>query len=168
MKMGLNDIQLNATLIQNLYTKVLVDTEISEPNNNSAKTVQRHYLGNNQSHICIIVNEKKSPLINDEDLGFLTNILSACNLSLADIVLLNSCSNPKPLYAGICKEFSPKIIILFGVAPTDAGIPMEFPPFKLQNYNEQFFLISPLLSTLKNNKEEKGKLWVCLQSLFKQ
>ncbi|HQY19195.1 MAG TPA: hypothetical protein PLZ40_12155, partial [Ferruginibacter sp.] len=66
------------------------------------------------------------------------------------------------------KEFSPKIIILFGVAPTDAGIPMEFPPFKLQNYNEQFFLISPLLSTLKNNKEEKGKLWVCLQSLFKQ
>ena len=32
--MGLNDIQLNATLIQNLYTKVLVDTEISEPNNN--------------------------------------------------------------------------------------------------------------------------------------
>ena len=166
--MGLNDIQLNADLLQTLYRNTLVDMNISETDNIAAKTVQLPYLGNNQSNICIITNEEKAPLINDDDLEFLTNILIACKLSMADIVLLNLNSKPGPHYADICKEFSPKIILLFGLNPTRAGIPMEFPEYKLQNYNEQVFLIAPLLSTLKNNKGEKAKLWACLQTLFKR
>lgn len=165
--MGLNNIQLNAVLLQDLYNKSLVDTNISKSGEISAKNIQGNFLGNNQSHICIIVHEEKAPLINDADLEFLTNILTACKLSLNDIVLLNSCSKPQPQYKDICQVFSPQIIILFGVSPVNVGIPMEFPGYKLQAYNNQTFLLAPSLNEIKAQKPEKEKLWACLQNLFK-
>ncbi len=164
--MGLNNIHLNATLLQDFYNKSLVDLNISETDNRTEKNENRAFLGNNQSKICVLVNEDAAPFITDENLELLTNILTACKLSLNDIVLFNMYPKPGLMYPEICTGFSPEKWILFGVNPSSAGIPMEFPEYKLQGYNHQTFLRAPGLPVIKNNKEEKGKLWACLKNLF--
>src|SRR5437763_825201 len=47
------------------------------------------YLGNNKRNILIIVNNDSVPFLEESEVAFLTNILSACRLSMADVAILN-------------------------------------------------------------------------------
>ena len=116
--------------------------------------------------ILLVVDYEESVHIPDEHLSFLTTILNACKLSLADIALINIKRQPSKEYKAALDEFHSRIVILFDLEPAAFGLPMNFPFFQIQPFANCSFLYSPSLAELEKDKVQKSKLWVTLKRLF--
>ena len=164
--MSLNNIKVPAIVLQDLYSKALVDKETGNAVSKTAGPGKLSFLGDNGQRIAIIVNDAGSIYLPDNELNFLLGILSACKLSMADVALMNYAKNPSVNYTMISEELSSEKIFLFGVDPVTIGLPMQFPHHQVQKYNSQVYLSSPALKVLENDKAEKTKLWGCLKQVF--
>ena len=98
--MSLNDIKISPFLVKKMYEKTLVESSFAtdEKNaisqeivsqNNISKEIDAEdsiqYLGKNNRHILVVVNEKDHKFLGDDELSFLMNILSACYVTMADV-----------------------------------------------------------------------------------
>ncbi len=164
--MSLDNIQLTPFLVQNLYTKTLVELNNVQEALSEKKASRIPSLGQNARNILILVNEKNAPFVSDDDLKLLVGILTACKLSLADVALVNFSKNPTLTYDQLMEYFNPGFVILFGVLPKDLSFPLHFPSYQLQQYNNQTFLCAPSLKMLGAVTEEKKQLWNSLQKHF--
>ena len=158
--MSLNQINLNTNLLISLYGNVLVETPVKTDANNKPQ-----YLGSAAKAIGIGVNYTEHPFISDEDLTFLTNILNACKLSIGDVAIINFSTVKSPALQTF-QELILKKVILFGPGPLQAGLPMNFPPYQVQEFDGCSYLLAPTLKELGQNVKEKGKLWQTLQKFF--
>ena len=127
---------------------------------------QYKYLGNNKKNILVIVNNNEVVHLPDIELTFLTGVLGACKLSLADVVIVNFSNYPESSYKELTSFFKSKIVLLFAIEPAAFGLPMTFPHYQIQAFAGNSFLYSPSLKELENDKVQKSKLWVCLKRLF--
>ena len=150
--MNLDNLQLPPVVLSDLYKKCLVEIQ--------------YFLGGNGLRVCIIINEPDAQFLQDQDLAFLSGILSACGLSLEDIALVNQHKTPSINYKSISDELSARIVILFGITPEGLQLPLIFPAFQVQEFNHQKFLHAPTLKQLQENREDKKKLWDALKKLF--
>lgn len=166
--MSLDNIQLPGFIIQDLFQKTLVDingnSNVSEPL--SITTKELNFFGGNKQHIILLVNNPDIAFITDQQLTFLSGILNACKLTLEDIGLLNLASSPSISYKRISDIFNPRIVIMFGITPSDIELPFLMPAFQRQSYNNQVYLAAPSLSDIESDKELKRKLWTVLQQVF--
>lgn len=163
--MSLDNIQLPSIVLQDLYKKSLIDL-----NNNTTETAINKssipYLGNNQKRICIIVDDENALYLTDELLNFLLGILGACKMSMADIALVNFSKNKQLNYTILQKELKAEACLLFGVLPEQLQLPLTFPLYQIQKFNNQQYLAALPLQQLQQDKTEKTKLWNCLKLLF--
>jgi hypothetical protein len=173
--MSINNIELSAQAIADLYTTSLVTAEsvskntiVKEEVANVAAPVASiwKYLGNNQQNVLIIVNTAAAVHLPDGELSFLTGILTACKLSVADVAILNLHNYPTAVCKELTTHFTSKNVILFGIEPAAFGLPMSFPKYQVQAFTGISYLYAPTLSELENNKAEKMKLWTCLKKMF--
>jgi hypothetical protein len=176
--MKLSAIKLEASVITDLYKKYLVDTESrSLPEIQSKMTAvaesmekrmagEIYFSGKNKQNILVLVNYKHVNCMPEEELTFFTNMLSACKLSLADVAIMNLDKTPAPFYKDLTGELNNRIILLFGTAPSALELPVDFPHFQVQSFNNCMFLYTPSLEEIKNDKILKSKLWVCLRKIF--
>lgn len=176
--MGLNKIALSTNLIEELYQTSLIEkpdhaskNKIVVPEPTHEQLVKQtsdewKYLGSHTKNILILVRSTEAVHLPDDELKFLTDILSACKLSLADIAIINLANHADASYKEITKFFSSEIVILFDIEPSSFGLPMSFPYYQIQPFANNSFLYAPSLKDLENDKVEKSKLWVCLKRLF--
>lgn len=167
---GFNDLRVPAAVLPdwyggNLNVYGLVAARPAEAPGNPDFAV----LGNNNRHVLILVNEPGQAFLSDSDLQFLGKMLSACGLNLGDVAIVNHARQAVPLDR-LRTRLSPETVILFGVDPVAAGMPIRFPAFKPQPFDGCRFLLSPSLSELNQPSEEgkllKSKLWLCLKDIF--
>lgn len=156
--MSLNNIELNPKLLADLYRNSLVDSEQKTP---SPILVE----GQNLKSVSVVVASSGSPYLPGSERTFLTSVLSACKLTMADIALfhfdlLKEEKDLLPIQEGNQK------VLLFGVDPLSIGLPMNFPFFQLQQFDNRIYLYAPSLKELAHDKTLKTKLWTCLKSLF--
>lgn len=123
-------------------------------------------LGQNAQHILILVNNPGITFLPDEELAFLTQMLQACKLSLADVALLNLPQYTQTGYQEILQHFNSKTVFLFGVSPGDWELPINFPTFQVQQFDSRKFLHSPGLSDMMGDKLLKTKLWASLKAIL--
>ena len=170
--MSLNSIKFEPTEIAFLFKNSLVEinaeqqvlsqTRIeTEQINNGLK-----YLGENKKKTLVIVRSADAVHIPDKQLSFLTKLLAACNLNLADAAVLNFQDHNSSEFSEILSFFKPKVVLLFDVEPSVFGLPMIFPQFQVQGYKDAVFVSSPSLEVIEPDKSLKGKLWVCLKKIF--
>lgn len=179
--MDINHIELPAHVVANLYQSSLIaDTESvaierkivstdeqKQPDFSAAdNTNPWKYLGNNQKNILVVVNTESAVYLSDQELNFLTGILTACKLSLADVSIVNHHQYPGSGYKELTNFFKSKISILFDLEPDRFGLPMSFPFYQIQAFAGTSFLHAPSLLQLENDKSEKTKLWTSLKRLF--
>jgi hypothetical protein len=177
--MDLNHLELPPFMIAGLYRSSLVETgemTIESPAviektpapvlPSAVATIGWKYLGENRKNILLVLSYKEAVHLPDEELSFLTGILTACKLSLADIAIVNLGNYPEATYKELTSFFKSKIVLLFAVEPAAFGLPMSFPHFQIQPFANNSFLFSPSLKELENDKLLKSKLWVCLKRLF--
>jgi hypothetical protein len=163
--MSLNQIQLSPKLLSELYADVLIETDAIAvpapvPQNNASS-----HLGNNGKNIMIFVKHPSLPYMPDAELAFLTSVLSACKLELADVAIVNlwGKENKGEEYM---MELAAKNVLLFDIQPLEIGLPINFPHFQLQQFNKRTYLYSPSLSLVESDKSLKTKLWTSLKTLF--
>jgi hypothetical protein len=177
--MDLNHIKFPVSVIADLYRSSLIETdevmpklqtETIIPEKEISDTDNNHnglkWLGENRKNILIIVWYADAVHLSDEEFNFLTGILGACKLSMADVALLNLNNHPGITYKELAAHFKSKIVFLFGIEPTLLGLPISFPHFQVQAFANCSFLFSPSLKELEKDKILKSKLWVCLKRLF--
>ena len=159
--MSLNTIQLHPQLLADLYPDQLIEnltTTVPE------KTVQ-NYLGHNAKKILLLVKYPSAPYLPDGELSFLTTILSACKLSLADIAIANIQNMSQTELENLIDKEA-VTVLQFGIEPSVIGLPVHFPQFQTQQFNKRTYLHAPTLSELEKNKELKKQLWNSLKKLF--
>jgi hypothetical protein len=126
-------------------------------------------LGNNKQQITVVVNCPNDVYVPEADLAFLTKMLGACKLNMADVAIVNYANAPVAIDR-LKTQLQPKYLLLFGVEPGEIQLPISFPPFKEQPYAGTTYLFTPLLSQLNQETEEakvlKRKLWDCLKRMF--
>lgn len=159
---------MKPAMLAALYPNSLVQEELVPPPKNQIYVPEKQslkYLGNLKKEIIVIVNHASIPFLPDEELSFLTNILSACRLSLADIAIVNFSGNSMENIHDFIQEKA-KSVLLFGIDPLSVGLPINFPFFQLQQFNKRTYLYGPELSELEKDKALKLKLWNALKQLF--
>jgi hypothetical protein len=163
--MSLDNIQLPIQVITDLFKNSLVDLdgEQIKTTNKSNNTIS--FLGNNDKQIAILVNEPEAIYLKEDELNLLLNILNACKLTMADIAVINL-DKTTTNYKQLQEDLLAKIILLIGVSTQDIALPLDFPMYKIQGYNNQQYISSVSLQQLLNDKAEKGKLWLSLKTLF--
>jgi hypothetical protein len=172
--MDINHIKLPASVVAELYHSSLIETgEIPAKFQPAPLMVEKaaeatcwKWLGENQKNILVIVNYPEALHLPDNDFTFLTGILGACKLNMADVALVNLKNHPETSYKELVAFFKSKIVFLFAVEPVALGLPMSFPHFQIQPFAGNSFLFSPSLKELEHDKVLKSKLWVCLKRLF--
>jgi hypothetical protein len=159
--MSLNNINLNAQLIADLYPNSLIETANSKESNNSAL----RYLGDNQKNITILIKNKEVPFLKDTEFNFLSSVLTACKLSIADVAIVNlerKNHNPEE----VTTNLNSKIVLLFDVTPSEINLPINFPHFQVQQFNKRTYLYAPAFTIIENDKAVKIKLWQALKTIF--
>jgi hypothetical protein len=133
---------------------------------NDGVTTAWKYLGENKKNILLVVNYENATYLPDGQLNFLISILGACKLSLGDVAILNLATAPASSYNDIWEQFKSRTTMLFGITPTAFAMPVNFPEFQVQPFNNCTFVHTPLLEELERDKILKSKLWVCLRRIF--
>lgn len=170
--MSLNSIKFEPTDIAFLYKNSLVEIdikkEVSTQTKNSDEPISGgwKYLGENKKKTLVVVRSADAVHIPDKQLSFLTKLLAACNLNLADVAILNFQDHNSSAFNEILNYFKPKVVLLFDVEPGEFGLPMIFPHFQVQGYKDAMFVSSPALNIIEPDKSLKGKLWVSLKKIF--
>jgi hypothetical protein len=178
--MKLNTLKLPHAVISALYGKSLVTienddvkTDTPAKKTSTAKTdtatvnaPQIEFLGENKKKILVLVNYGNVRYLPDEELAFLTNMLTACKLNIADVAIVNLNKIADPSYKELFGKLGGNIILLFGADPSVLNLPMSFPLFQVQSFNSYTFLFTPSLGEISNDKILKSKLWVCLRRIF--
>ncbi len=172
--MSLQNTLLPDILIADLYRNVFIIPPAIENNRNGEVVHEKDaqpvkFLGNNLKKIVIVVNHPSEVFIPEKHLEFLSKILVACKLNIGDVAIVNEGYKFVDI-ATIKQELKPSYIILFGLEPTDLKLPLNFPHFKIQNYDEVAYLSVPAFEALNVDNEEgkllKTKLWLCLKAMF--
>lgn len=161
--MSIDNIQLPGYLCQEMYTKVLLD--LKESANDSPK-IKFTSLGGNEKNILFLINNAENKFLADDEMKLLSDLLTACKISLADIALTNYHLNPAMTYLELIDEFRFKKALIFGVTTAELELPFGIPFFQIQKYQEQLYLLCPTFSEFINNKKLKQQLWTCLQKVF--
>jgi hypothetical protein len=182
--MALNDIQLNSTVLAEIYKDTLVEidghsqtiqapsstlqTQLPAENNSTtnSSSINWKHLGEFKKRILLVVSYPGVAHLPDEPLNFLTSILNACKLSLADVAILNIGNLVSVQYSNLKEKYNSTVIMLFGSSPSDLEMPVNFPEFQIQPFNNCTFLYTPVLEKLESDKILKSKLWVCLRRIF--
>jgi hypothetical protein len=164
--MSLDNIQLPDTILQGLYSKCLYDLDSHKSVLSDIPASSIGFLGNNQKKLVVLVNCETAIYLPDEELNFLLGILTACKLSMADIALVNLYKNPGLTYPVLTEQLKAEKVFLFGLNADTIELPLQFPHYQVQQFNNQVYLSSVALNELQANKEEKMKLWNCLKKIF--
>ena len=172
--MSLQNTILPDILIAELYRNVFVIPSADSSTKNVEVAHGKEvplvkFLGNNLKKIVIVVNQPSEVFLPEKHLEFLSKILVACKLNIGDVAIVNEGDKFVDI-AMIKQELKPNNIILFGIEPTYLKLPLNFPHFKIQNYDEVAYLSVPGFEALNVENEEgkllKTKLWVCLKTMF--
>jgi hypothetical protein len=177
--MSLNNIQLNPSLLADMYRTSLIETKEAvrgtekkqappaiDTDAADTKPASWKYLGEYKKNILIVVRYNNVPYLPDEQLNFLTSVLNACKLNLGDVAIFNAANGPSRLYKDLQEKFKSSFVILLGSTPEEFEMPISFPEFQVQGFNNCIFLHTPVLEVLETDKVLKSKLWVCLKKMF--
>jgi len=185
--MGLNNIELPASVVASLYPSTLVTMDTAETESLAAKSAEPaspanqqtqpaiaapspsftwKFLGNNKRAVLVVVNNPGILHLPDDDLNFLTTMLTACKLGLGDIILINYANYAEKGGPAAVKYFKSREVMLFGIDPSEFGLPVSFPEYQVQAVANVQYVFSPALGALANDKGAKGKLWSSLKKLF--
>jgi len=164
--MSLDNFQIPPTLLPELYkdSLIVLDDKQSIPEKLKEKKV--HFLGDNLKNILIVVNDIENLHLNDDDLRFLTGILTACKLTFSDVVIFNTASNLDYNYQNTVEYFKPKLILIMGIIGKNFNLPDC--PNKYQSVETQNvqLVYASTLTEISKDVNEKKALWNCLKQIF--
>lgn len=158
--MSLNDISLDPRQLADWYGHKLVSVEPP------VEMLDWPVLGDFQKKILILVDEPGQAFLSDEDLTFLSGILSACKMSLGDIGIININRTPGTRAAGLNQKFRPTAWWVFGLEPKKIGLSRENEAATASRFEGAPVFAAPSLQILSQKPEAKRELWKHLKAHY--
>jgi hypothetical protein len=159
MDEGLNNIRLDSSMMAGLYPRALVQLSQADVPAKSEKKPDPNkqpdeirYLGNNVRNITVLVNNPEHTFLPEDQLAFLTKMLTACKLNIGDVAIVNTAVNT--VIDEIINVLNPSKLIAFGVPVNTAVENIIAPP------------LSELVVESDQSKTLKMKLWGSLKQTF--
>ena len=144
-------------VIAALYERVL----IGNTDNRTEETAKRI----DEKKVVVIAESTNTSFDADKKI-FLDSIITACKLERSTVEVITDKHALALTYEKLQEEFNPKTVILFGASPSSILLPVVFPQFQIQSFQDTKYLCAPELDTIKNDKALKLQLWQCLKQLF--
>lgn len=175
--MSLQETNLPGFVMANLYGKSLVITEsiqVKQKLDESTAAAPQpsagklNFLGSNEKKITIVVSYTDQVFLPDEQLSFLSAVLQACKLNLADISIVNL-YNTTLTHQALREKLDFKHLLLFGVSADSIGLAAanHFVPRAEGGFS---LMESPALELLNKASDEakllKSKLWLSLKQML--
>jgi len=158
-------IKLPISIISDLFRNCLVDLNIPGSSSDKPATASTEKLaGTPVDTVVVSISEGKA--LPPQQLDFLKNIMKACKLEQADYTIIANHQNGTPDYKATFSQFKQKQLILFGIDPSAIGLPINFPHFQVQSFQQVRYLAAPKLDVIEADKALKMQLWQCLKQLF--
>lgn len=166
--MSLNNISLTPQLLADLYSNVIIESQTTSIKQEaSEKKEALKFLGNNKKNILILVSKENVAFLEETELNFLSSILMACKLSIADVAIVNLKNvSSDAHYQTLTDELKTKTVLLFDVNTETIDLPFKFPHFQLQQFDKCIYLSAPSLKEIEDTKTLKTQLWNCLKKIF--
>ena len=165
--MSIDNIRIPNSLYKSLYKNNLVDLQKKSTYTGDSSTKSHiAFLGGNEKHVIFLVKNDECKFLNDSELNFLSSLLSACNITMADIAVINFSNSSKPDHNVISSQFKGSKVLCFGVSAGEIDLPFNIPYFQVQPFKEAQYIFSPSLEAIKADTEVKKQLWGGLQRLF--
>ena len=164
--MSLDNFQIPTTLLPELYKDSLIVLDDTQSNLKKLNEKKVYFLGDNFKNILILVNNVEILHLNDDDLRFLTGILTACKLTFSDVAIFNTASNLDYNYQKTIDHFKPKLILILGTIDQKFNLPdysYKYQPIENQNIQ---LVYASTLSEISKDVNEKKALWNCLKQIF--
>ncbi|MEO6456196.1 MAG: hypothetical protein ABIN97_19120 [Ginsengibacter sp.] len=163
--MTLKNIPLPAVVLANLFKHSLIGLQVNEK-----QLIHQCddiiFFGGNNKHILLLVNNPDADFLPDDQLTFLTGILTACNLSMDDVAIVNLNKPDELNYKNIPDILKAEIIILSGIELSRLELPFKIPLFQVQLYKGQKYIPVPSLHAIQKDTVLKRKLWELLRIVF--
>lgn len=160
--MSLNNISLPSQLIVDLYQHTLVGGTATAMPQKAPVPV----LGKGEKNILIVVSQPQVPFLPDAELAFLTKVLTACNLGLMDVAIVNWQKLPHHDAEAVMEQVGAKAVILLDVEKELFRLPSGLPLYTVHTAEDRLFVTAPALHEIEKTKEAKGQLWLALKQLF--
>jgi hypothetical protein len=164
--MDINNLKLTPANVTALFKNILYAQESKQAGRILEEKTAFKYLGQNNKKILLLVNYTDAAFLPDKPLDFLTSILSACKLNLADVAIINCTNAGEVNYKALTKELQMQHAILFDISPDSLSLPVNFPLYQIQAFSNCTYLYVDSLEALEADKELKTKLWLCLKKIF--
>jgi hypothetical protein len=164
--MSIDNIPLPPFLFQSIFRNSLVDLKGDVTDLVLKEEPEINFLGGNEKKIIFLFNNDQNRFLADIQVKFLYDLLTACQLTMGDIALVNFFHSNTITYRELMAQLRPKKILIFGISAVDLDLPFTIPFFQVQNFQEQVYMICPSIEELQINLELKKQLWACLQKIF--
>ena len=166
--MSIDNIQLPLSLYPSLFKKNLVALETKIRRSESSKNNPGiDFLGGNEKKITFLVSNKQQKFLNDNELKFLSGLISACNITMADIAIVNFARHKNVSYHDLLASLTSHKVLSFDVSAADIGLPFAIPYFQVQAFQDVSYIFCPGLEQLQEDIDSKKQLWASLQKIFK-
>jgi hypothetical protein len=159
------NIKLPVAVLSDLFRNCLVDLNHSDTPSNLPGALPSEKLERGPVDT-VVVSLADGNSLPPQQLDFLNNVMKACKLKQTDYAIITNRQNESPDYKAIFSQFKQKQLILFGIDPAAIGLPINFPHFQVQSFQQVGYLAAPKLDTIEADKALKMQLWHCLKQLF--
>jgi len=131
--------------------------------------ITKWFLGDNKRNVVILLRDASAVYINDEWLGTLNKLLTACKLNIGDVAIVNHLQQIKT-FNELKEQLQPQFIFMFDVTTHDIQLPFTIPHYQAQQYSGCTFMTAPIVTLTTDNtnpvKTEKRKLWEKMKVIF--
>lgn len=153
-----------------LYPSIFKNHLVNLRDDAAIKTTQEkpivEFLGNNEKKITFLVDDSKNKFLPDAQMKFLSDLLAACYLNMADIAIINTYHHTKITYRDLADQLPAEKVLIFGVSASNLDLPFTIPFFQVQNFQQRIYMTSPSIEEIQANKDLKRQLWICLKKIF--
>ncbi|MEO6188115.1 MAG: hypothetical protein ABIO82_00555 [Ginsengibacter sp.] len=163
--MSIDKIQLPPLLHASMFKDKLVDINKSATPRLTDNLGAISFLGGNKKKIVFVVSNKDQKYLGDDELTFLLNLVSACNITMQDIAVVNIWETGWTRKV-LQDALSARKFLCFGVSSADLDLPFTIPYYQVQTFEEVQFLFCPELKKIEPDQNAKKILWECLRNLF--
>lgn len=159
-----------AEALRLFFTEDIFLVESNEPAENvpqpEVKPAARvfSYLGKNQKNVLILVNDEGNDVSTESGRELLRNLVKALQLTANDFALMNFAGYEQLQFAELHSFFSCRLVLAFGVLPSQLGI-ADQPQHMISTQESIQFVFSGNLHQLSSDLEGKKKLWGSLKQI---